>query len=186
MHLLGFTVPEIDTVLVKYAEKTYNKYKNEIKDNFYLLNGEEINEEKLEEIILSKIERDIEQGFQGLEYKLNSVGSSRGDYPFVTFTLGLDTTKFGKMISKGALRVHMKGQGKDGYKKPTLFPKYVFLYSEDLHGKGKELEDIFEVGIECSSKTMYPDWLSLSGEGYVSEIYKKYGKAISPINKLVA
>lgn len=177
----GFTVPEIDTVLVKYAEKTYDKYKDEIKDDFYLLNGKEIDENKLEEIVLRKIERDIEQGFQGLEYKLNSVGSSRGDYPFVTFTLGLNTTKFGKMLSKGALKVHMKGQGKDGHKKPTLFPKYVFLYSEELHGKGKELEDVFEVGIECSSKTMYPDWLSLSGEGYVSEMYKKYGKAISPM-----
>lgn len=88
------------------------------------------------------------------------------------------------MISKGALCTHMKGQGKDGFKKPTLFPKYCFLYDENLHGKGKELEDVFEVGVECSSRTMYPDWLSLTGEGYVSEIYKKYGEVISPINNL--
>ena len=30
-------------------------------------------------------------------------------------------------------------------------------------------------------KAMYPDWLSLTGEGYVPEIYKKYGKIISPM-----
>ena len=29
------------------------------------------------------------RGWQGIEYKLNTVGSSRGDYPFVTVTLGL-------------------------------------------------------------------------------------------------
>ena len=29
---------------------------------------------------------DFEQGFQGWEYKFNSVASSRGDYPFITMT----------------------------------------------------------------------------------------------------
>ena len=177
----GFTISEIDTVLVKYAEKTYNKYKNEITQDFYLLNGENIKEDQLENIVLRKIKRDIEQGFQGLEYKLNSVASSRGDYPFITFTLGLDKTKLGKMISKGALSVHMKGQGKDGYKKPTLFPKYVFLYDENLHGKDKELEDVFNIAIECSSKTMYPDYLSLTGDSYVANAYKKHNTVISPM-----
>ncbi len=57
----------------------------------------------------------------------------------------------------------------------------MFLYDENLHGAGKELEDVFEAGILCSSKTMYPDWLSLTGEGYVSEIYQKYGAIISPM-----
>ena len=28
---------------------------------------------------------------------------------------------------------------------------------------------------------MYPDWLSLTGEGYVASMYKKYGKIISPM-----
>ncbi len=57
----------------------------------------------------------------------------------------------------------------------------MFLYDENLHGPGKELEDVFEAGILCSSKSMYPDWLSLTGEGYVAEIYKKYGAIISPM-----
>ena len=26
---------------------------------------------------------------------------------------------------------------------------------------------------------MYPDWLSLTGKGYVPSIYKRYGKVIS-------
>ena len=75
----------------------------------------------------------------------------------------------------------MNGQGKKGKKKPVLFPKLVFLYDKNLHGAGKSMEDVFEAGIECSSKTMYPDWLSLTGNGYVPEIYKKYGLPISPM-----
>ena len=42
-------------------------------------------------------------------------------------------------------------------------------------------EDVFETGVECSAKTMYPDWLSMTGEGYISSMYKKYGKVISPM-----
>ena len=43
------------------------------------------------------------------------------------------------------------------------------------------LEDVFEAGIDCSSKTMYPDWLSLTGKGYISSMYKQYGKISSPM-----
>lgn len=179
----GFTVPEIDKILEKYAEKSYSKNVQE-----YLKIAEEISEmdsslleAKSHEYALKKVKREFEQGFQGLEYKLNTVGSSRGDYPFVAMTLGLATSTFGKMASKTFLEVHSKGQGKKGMQKPVLFPKLVFLYDENLHGEGCVNEDIFEAGIDCSAKTMYPDWLSLTGEGYVSDVYKKYGKPISPM-----
>ena len=52
---------------------------------------------------------------------------------------------------------------------------------DSLHGPGKPLEDVFEAGIECSRKTMYPDWLSLTGKGYVASMYKQYAKIISPM-----
>lgn len=75
------------------------------------------------------------------------------------------------------LEVRKNGQGKEGHKKPVLFPKIVFLYDENLHGPGKPLEDVFEAGIECSRKTMYPDWLSLTGDGYVPSIYKNTARS---------
>ena len=92
-------------------------------------------EEKAIERALDKVRRDYDQGWQGIEYKLNTVGSSRGDYPFVTVTLGLGTGQFEKMCSMSLLAVHKGGQGKEGHKKPVLFPKIVFLYDEKIHGK---------------------------------------------------
>ena len=182
----GFTVPEVDKILEPYAEKSYDKYFNE-----YLAICEDVNGiipevmdyrcEKACEYATEKVRRDFEQGWQGIEYKLNTVGSSRGDYPFVTMTFGLSTTRFGKMASITFLNVHKEGQGKAGNKKPVLFPKLVFLYDENLHGPGKVNEDVFNAGIECSMKTMYPDWLSLTGEGYVPSMYKKYGTVVSPM-----
>ena len=85
------------------------------------------------------------------------------------------------MASITALEVHSGGQGKNGNKKPVLFPKLVFLFDENLHGDGKPLEDVYNAAIDCSSKTMYPDWLSLTGDSYVAEAYKKYGVVISPM-----
>ena len=175
----GFTVPEVDKILSPYAQKSYNKYYEEFLK--YSDPSWEGREEKGRVYAWEKVCRDCDQGWQGIEYKLNTVGSSRGDYPFVTVTLGLGTGRFEKMISKSLLKVHMGGQGKAGHKKPVLFPKIVFLYDEEIHGDGKECEDVFEAGVACSAKTMYPDWLSMSGQGYISSMYKKYKKVISPM-----
>ena len=164
----GFTVPEVDKLLAPYAEKTFDKQYTR-----YISMG--IPFEQARKEAMNDVRVDFEQGFQGWEYKFNTVASSRGDYPFITITLGLGTSEYEKMASICALKTRMNGQGKKECKKPVLFPKVVFLYDENLHGEGKELEDVFEAGIECSQKSMYPDWLSLTGEGYVAGIYKKYG-----------
>ena len=175
----GFTVPEVDKILAPYAEKSFRKYKEEYIE--YADPAWSDVESHALRYAQQKVRRDCDQGWQGIEYKLNTVGSSRGDYPFVTVTLGLGTTEFEKMISMSLLDVHRGGQGRPGNKKPVLFPKIVFLYDEALHGPGGSCEEVFEKGVECSSKTMYPDWLSLTGEGYISSMYKKYKKVISPM-----
>ena len=170
----GFTVPSVDYILEPYAEKSYQRYV----EKFMSLG---ISKERAEEEALKDVEKEMEQGFQGWEYKFNTVASSRGDYPFITVTAGTGTGRFAKMATMVMLRVRKGGQGKKECKKPVLFPKIVFLYDENLHGPGKPLEDVFEAGVECSAKTMYPDWLSLTGKGYVASMYKQYGKIISPM-----
>lgn len=207
----GFTVCEIDKIIEKYAQKSYDAY---LKENKEFINDilENINKYKLLKFTFKfaskskklkklfnvisnkratkKLKREMEQLCQAYEYKLNTVASSRGDYPFVTFTFGLSTTEFGKMFSKIMLKVRRKGQGEKGKEKPVLFPKLVFLYDDNLHGEGKCNEDVFDEAILCSSKSMYPDYLDLTGEnpneitdsdGTIQIMYKKYGQVISPM-----
>lgn len=170
----GFTVPSVDLILEPYAEKSYKKALEKY-------NRLGIAPDVAEAEASADVEREFEQGFQGWEYKFNTVGSSRGDYPFITVTAGTGTGRFAKLATISMLNVRKKGQGKAECKKPVLFPKIVFLFDENLHGPGKPLEDVFNAGVECSAKTMYPDWLSLTGKGYVASIYKQYGKIISPM-----
>ncbi len=170
----GFTVPEVDKILAPYAEKTYKKEYER-----YVSLGLPFDVADRE--ATKDVQINFEQGFQGWEYKFNTVASSRGDYPFITVTTGLGTSKYEKMASIAMLKIRMNGQGKKECKKPVLFPKIVFLYDENIHSEGKVNYDVFKAGIECSKKAMYPDWLSLTGEGYVASIYKKYKKVISPM-----
>ena len=170
----GFTVPSVDEILEPYAEKSYQKYIEK-----YTRLG--IDKDTAEAEAYADVVREYEQGFQGWEYKFNTVGSSRGDYPFITVTAGTATGRFAKLATITMLNVRRRGQGKKDCKKPVLFPKIVFLYDENLHGPGKPLEDVFEAGVRCSMKTMYPDWLSLTGKGYVASMYKQYGRIISPM-----
>lgn len=181
----GFTIPRVDSILSPYAEKSYKFYVKEYIEIYKSTHKvtKSTKKRKIKQMAhqyaMKKVERDLEQGFQAWEYRFNTVGSSRGDYPFIAMSLGVDTTRFGVLATRVALRVRKNGQGAIGFKKPVLFPKITFLYDDNLHGDGKHLEYVFDEAIECSRKCMYPDFLSLTGEGYIPSIYKKYGQVIS-------
>lgn len=180
MQYGGFTIPEVDKLLAPYAEKSYKTYYAECAKMLgeFGLPADQL-EQKCKEFALKKVRREMEQGFQGWEYKFNTLGSSRGDYPFIAVSFGIGTSQFETMASEVCLQTRKNGQGKKGFKKPVLFPKLTFLYDENLHGAGKPLEWLFDKAVECSSKAMYPDYLSLTGDGYIPSIYKKYGRVIS-------
>ncbi|MCD7715327.1 MAG: anaerobic ribonucleoside-triphosphate reductase [Lachnospiraceae bacterium] len=171
----GFTIPQIDELLSKYAKKSFDLYVSE-----YSETG--IEKQQAAALADKKIEKDFEKGFSALEAKFNSLISPRGDYPFITISFGIGRDKYSQMATRMALKVRKEGHGKDGFKRPVLFPKLVFLYDKNLHAKGMELYHLFQDAVDCSSKVMYPEYLSLTGErGIVSEVYKKYGKVISPM-----
>lgn len=191
---LGFTLPQIDTVLAYYAEKSYQIYYKEYLQIAKQLCSDldedwvpdELTVATAQAYANNKVYRDYEQGFQSWEYVFNTVGSSRGDYPFIACSFGVDQSRFGKMATEVILKVRAGGQGKAGYKKPVLFPKLTFLYDEELHGEGKPMEYLFDIAVDCSSKCMYPDFLSMRGEGYIPSMYKKYGKVVSLMGKSIA
>lgn len=170
----GFTLAEIDKVLLPYAKKTFQK----AYDRYCELNCDGAFFEAWEDL-----ERELEQGFQSLELKLNTVPCSRGDFAFTTLTFGtwdimmddLDRDIM-KLIGEVILETRMKGHGG----KQVVFPKLVFLYDEDKIEADEDHRKLFEKAVECSSKCMYPDYLSLN-HGKVGEIYQRTGAITSPM-----
>lgn len=191
-YRLGFTIPEIDSILAPYARKSYNRYLQEYREiaEEELTPDSFIDEAKARKWALKQTRRDIAQGFQGFEHTFNTVASSRGDYPFVTITGGCEEDEFGQLVWKTALEVRREGQGHPGHKRPAIFPKMVFLYTGKLHSKGAKMYDLFLEGVKTSAAAMYPDWLSLDMpdekvpytvkcdhvEPAIAKVFKKYHK----------
>lgn len=172
----GFTIPEIDTVLAKYAEKSYQSNLKFILDKFGDITNEDIME-KLEQTAYDMTVRELEQGFQGFETKLNTISNSLGQIPFVTITFGLDTTQWGREISKAILNVRIKGIGEN--KSTAVFPKLSFLHRKEINGSPESPNyDIKQLGIQCSRLRLYPDWLSLDS-GNLAEVYERSNQVVS-------
>lgn len=181
----GFTMPQFDEIAYPFilkSKKIYEDMYDEIASSrifkFFSARSRHYLK-KRDKWVNKKLTRDIEQGWQGFEYKFNTVACSRGDYPFIAVSLGNGKTKYHKMFVKAILRIHAEGQGKPGNKIPVVFPKITFLFDKSMHAPGMKYYDVFKEAIKCSAKTMYPDFLSLTGEGYIPEMYKKYGKIVS-------
>lgn len=175
----GATLAEIDKVLLPYAKKTY--------DNAFKKYSEQCNMEYDEScaMAMGDLKRELEQGFQSLELKLNTVPCSRGDFAFTTLTFGTWDIMMDDlnrdimlMIGKTILKTRMKGHGG----KQVVFPKLVFLYDENKIRNDEDHKELFELAVECSSQCMYPDYLSLN-HGKVADIYKRTGAITSPMGR---
>ncbi len=169
----GFTLAQIDEVLVPYMHKTWSNMYGE---------AELFGVSDPDKYAYYKLKDELRQGFQSLEMKLNSIPSARGDFAFTTFTFGNltegDDREFQRMACETLLEVRKKGQGKG---ETVVFPKLVFLFSQDQYDKHKDYQLLVDLGIECSSKAMYPDWLAIDTVGVVSDYYKKGGAIVSPM-----
>lgn len=167
-HFGGHTVPQVDRILAKYYEMSIEKEYNFIKSISNLP------EYQIMPLALKRAYRELKQAIQGFEIKMNTVVSARGSYPFTTLTFGDVTNDIQADICRAVLEVRMEGHGDKGFKKNLIFPKLVFLYNPEIHGENKEYEWLFDLAVKCSSKCMYPDFLSPNG-------HKKEGKWISPM-----
>lgn len=180
----GFTIPEIDKILLPYCKKTLTASYDE--GMAYGMKEKDAHDYAWERML-----RELEQGFQSLELKLNTVPCSRGDFAFTTLTFGQwsypdevnDCYKFSEdekqileTICKVILHTRMKGHGE----KPVVFPKLVYLYDKDQIAKDIHSQRVFDECVRCSCQCMYPDYLSLN-HGKVGEIYQRTGAITSPM-----
>lgn len=148
-HFGGLSIPECDKVLAKYYKMTYEYYYKK-----YIKYG--LSEDYAKEEAKKDSYDEMKQAIQGLEIKINTTGSSRGSYPFVTVSFGDVNDEWEADVCKAFLQVRLEGHGEEGKKKRLIFPKLVFIHNEDKHNDGKEYEWLFDYSIKVSSVAMYP------------------------------
>lgn len=172
-------------VLLPYCHKTWNKAYKQASNSF-----PGATEVQLLVYAWRTLQDELKQGFQSLELKLNTVPCSRGDFAFTTVSFGCwndpeltDKDKlFLNAVCEAILKTRMNGHGE--HHKPVVFPKLVYLYDEDCVGGSIEALDVFELAIECSSKCMYPDFLSLTGDmkhNAVAQQYVNHNQVVTPM-----
>ena len=177
----GLTIAELDKVLLPYVKKTWARAYEKYRETCGLP------EEAAKKMAHAETIRELEQGFQSLELKLNTVTSSRGDIAFTTVSFGQWDPKLPEEekewlyeIDRIILTTRRNGHG--ARRRPVIFPKLVYLYDERQIKADKWSASLFEEGVKTSAQCMYPDWLSLSSDhGDVSKLFLKTGVVTSPM-----
>lgn len=147
----GTTFANVDKVLSPYVKRTYAKH---IEDAEKWQIADALNYAQ------SKTEKDVYDAFQAYEYEVNTLFSSNGQTPFVTITFGTGTDWAERMIQKAILKNRIKGLGRDGI--TPIFPKLVMFVEEGVNlYKDDPNYDIKQLALECASKRMYPDIISV-------------------------
>ena len=146
----GTTIPNIDETLAPYVQKSYEK-NLEIARQYNIAESERFARERTE--------KETYDGIQACEYEINTLFSSNGQQPFVTFSFGMGTSWQARAVQKAILQVRIKGMGKEGV--TPVFPKLVFFIEEGINLKPEDPNyDVKKLALECASKRMYPDIIS--------------------------
>ncbi|MDX7990228.1 anaerobic ribonucleoside-triphosphate reductase [Xenorhabdus littoralis] len=146
----GTTINRIDEVLAPFVTASYDKH---------LAIAKEWKIADQAAYAEARTEKECYDAFQSLEYEVNTLHTANGQTPFVTFGLGLGTSKESRLIQISILRNRIAGLGKN--RKTAVFPKLVFAIHDGLnHRFGDPHYDIKLLALECASKRMYPDILN--------------------------
>ena len=163
--------------LGKYLRKSYNKFKKEIETKY----GNKISKDTIEEMVQDRLKTELKAGVQTIQYQINTLMTTNGQSPFVTLFLHLEKDdqyiKENAMIIEEILRQRYEGiKNEAGVYVTPAFPKLVYVLDEFNCLKGGEYDYLTKLAVKCSSKRMYPDYISAKK---MREIYE--GNVFSPM-----
>jgi len=150
----GVSINRIDEVLEPYVKLTYDK-------EFSEAIADIDDEHKAVAIATRRTIKAINNACQSMEYEINTLFTSQGQTPFVTFGFGLGTSWQAKEIQKGILNQRIKGLGKQ--RRTAIFPKLVYMIDNGINAspRDRNWHDIRKMALECASLRNYPDILNM-------------------------
>ncbi len=164
--------------LGKYLRKSYNRFKKELTDEY----KDKLGEELIEELAQTRLKTELRQGVQTIQYQINTLMTTNGQTPFVTIFLNLEKDdeyiKENAMIIEEILKQRYQGiKNEKGVYVTPAFPKLIYVLDEHNCLKGGEYDYLTKLAIKCSSKRMYPDYISAKKmrENYEGNVFSPMG-----------
>ena len=164
--------------LGKYLRKSKEKFNKELKEQF----GKELDEKIIEKIAEKRLKAELSAGVQTIQYQINTLMTTNGQSPFVTLFLHLEEgdeyIEENAMIIEEVLKQRYQGiKNSAGVYITPAFPKLVYVLDEFNSLKGGKYDYLTKLAVKCSSKRMYPDYISAKKmrENYEGNVFSPMG-----------
>ena len=162
--------------LGKYLRKSKEKFERQIE------NVKGLTKKQKEEIVNIRLKNELSSGVQTIQYQINTLMTTNGQSPFVTLFLNLKEDdpyiEENAMIIQEILEQRIQGiKNEKGVYVTPAFPKLVYVLDEHNALKGGKYDYLTELAIKCSTKRMYPDYISAKQmrENYEGNVFSPMG-----------
>ncbi len=164
--------------LGKYLRRTKDKYLASYTSEF----GDALSSEQIEKLAYGRMLDELKSGVQTIQYQINTLMTTNGQSPFVTLFLNLKADdpyiEENALIIEEILKQRLEGiKNKSGVYVTPAFPKLIYVLDEHNCLKGGKYDYLTKLAVECSSKRMYPDYISAKKmrENYEGEVFSCMG-----------
>ena len=164
--------------LGKYLRVSKEKFQRACDEEF----GDLLSAEDKEKIVEMRLKDELKAGVQTIQYQINTLMTTNGQSPFVTLFLYLkDDDPYieeNARIIEEILRQRYQGiKNEVGVYVTPAFPKLVYVLDENNCLKGGKYDYLTRLAIKCSSKRMYPDYISAKKmrENYEGNVFSPMG-----------
>ena len=169
--------------LGKYLRKTYDKiYKKRFLGYVEKGYSKEEADERAKEDAAERRAEDLASGVQTIQYQINTLMTTNGQSPFVTIFMYLDKDdeyiEENAMIIEEILKQRLQGiKNEKGVYITPAFPKLIYVLDEHNCLKGGKYDYLTKLAVKCSSKRLYPDYISakIMRENYEGNVFSPMG-----------
>ena len=164
--------------LGKYLRKSREKYKKHYMEKY----KDQIPAGLMEQFIDDRLHDELRSGVQTIQYQINTLMTTNGQSPLVTLFLNLEKDdeyiEENAMIIEEILRQRLEGiKNEKGVFVTPAFPKLIYVLDEHNCLNGGKYDYITKLAVKCSSKRLYPDYISAKKmrENYEGNVFSCMG-----------
>ena len=164
--------------LGKYLRKSKEKFKKEIESKY----KGKLPQEVIDDLVNTRLKSELSAGVQTIQYQINTLMTTNGQSPFVTLFLNLEKDdsyiEENAMIIEEIIRQRYQGiKNEVGVYVTPAFPKLIYVLDEHNCLKGGKYDYLTKLAVKCSSKRLYPDYISAKKmrENYEGNVFSPMG-----------